>query len=430
MALHKMIRQTVFLSASHFAVRVVGFIMRIWLSRELGAQAIGLVELAQSAQMLLITPVVSGLPAAISRMCAQRDEAGQKAVLRSGILLSLCVSLPLMALGFVFREAIALWLGDVRTLPALIIYLPCIPVLGISCALNGYYYGTGRPVPPALSEMLEQIVRFLLCLRLCSLLSGWPMMLRAAIPALGALLGETAGLLFMLLAAGKVLFSLCRVKAGSKGTYREILSLALPLTGMKLVSSLMRTVNSTLIPARLQVSGLTAAESLTRLGMMQGMMMPVLSMPSFITCSLSMVAAPELSKRQAEGKPLRALTRRVLLYTVAIGLPAMTAVWLLAPLFANVFYRQAELLPLLRKSCLLVPVMSLTHVVGGLMNGLGMQKTSLKISLASSLVSILLTYALAAQPSLRLWGAVIAMAASQAVTLILSLKSLTRYISR
>ena len=192
----KLVRQTLFLSGSHFVVRVIGFVMRIWLSREMGAAAMGLVELAHSAQMLLITPVVSGLPAAVSRMSAKAtdDPAKQTRVLRCGMALALTASLPLCLLAFLLREPLALWLGDIRTLPALIIYLPCIPVLGISCALNGYYYGTGRPVPPALSELLEQVIRFLLCMRLAALLRGWPVTLRAAIPAAGALAGETVGL--------------------------------------------------------------------------------------------------------------------------------------------------------------------------------------------------------------------------------------------
>ena len=88
---HALFVQTAFLSASHFFVRVIGLIMRIWLSRSLGAAAIGLVELAQSAQMLLITPVVSGLPAAVSRLSAKHtDDAGmQTRALRCGIALSL-----------------------------------------------------------------------------------------------------------------------------------------------------------------------------------------------------------------------------------------------------------------------------------------------------------------------------------------------------
>lgn len=432
MAQSKLIRQTLFLSCSHFVVRAVGFVMRIWLSRELGAQAMGLVELAQSAQMLLITPVVSGLPAAVSRMCAQRKGREQTRVLTSGALLALGVSLPVAVLAFLLREPLALWLGDLRTLPALVVYLPCIPILGVSCAFNGYYYGTGRPVPPALSELLEQIVRFVLCVRLVGLLRAFPLTLRSAIPALASLAGETAGLLFMLLIAALAALGGCARRASgahapassSGAILREMLALALPLTGMKLVTSLMRTVSSALIPVRLRISGLSAAEAIGRFGMLHGMMMPVLMLPSFVTCSLSMVASPELSRRQAEGKPLGRLTRRVLLATLLIGLPAMAAVWLFAPLFAGPIYRQAELLPLLRFACPLVPVLALCHVTGGLMNGLGLQGQSLRIALFSNLLSLLLMYVLAALPQLRLWGAVIAMAAGNLLTLGLNLRAL------
>lgn len=418
-----LVRQTVFLSASHFIVRVIGFFNRIWLSRALGAQAMGLVELAQSAQMLLITPVVSGLPAAVSRMCAKSQPERQIRVLRCGIGLALLTGIPIAALAFAFRTELALWLGDIRTLPALLVYLPCIPILGVSCALNGYYYGRGKPVPPALSELLEQLVRLLLCIRLVFALRGWPTMLRAAIPAAASLMGETASLLLMLLiAAQAVLFG--RGEGSRRTVYREMLSLALPLTGMKLVSSLMRTVQSALIPARLQVSGLPAAEALSRFGMLSGMLLPVLMLPSFITCSLCMVAAPELTRRQANGTPQKGLVRRILVATLLVGLCAMAGVFLFAPLIAGTLYRQAELLPLLRRCCVLVPVMALSHVVSGLMNGLGLQGTSLRIALCANLLSVLLMYALAAQPELHLWGAVIAMAAAQAVTLALSLRAL------
>ena len=425
----RLIRHTMYLSCSHFIVRAMGFVMRIWLSREMGAAAMGLVELAHSAQMLLITPVVSGLPAAVSRMSAKAtgNPAKQTRILRCGMALSLIIGLPLCLAAFALRECMALWLGDIRTLPALIVYLPCIPVLGVSCALNGYYYGTGRPVPPALSELLEQIVRFFLSIRLVSLLRGWPTTLRAAIPALGALAGETVGLFFMLLLCARAL--LARGMGSRREILGEMLSLALPLTGMRIVSALMRTVNATLIPARLQLSGLPGNEALSQLGMMNGMLMPMLMLPSFITCSLCMVSAPELTRRQTQGKPLRPLCRRILLGTVGIGLFCMAGIALLAPLIAGKLYRQAELLPLLRGCCPLIPLMALTQVLGGMMNGLGQQRQSLRISLLSGVACVLATYVLAALPALRLRGALIATTLSQLITLVLSLVALKQTVS-
>ena len=253
-----LIQKTLFLSASHFAVRSIGFLLRLWLSRELGAQTMGLVELAQSAQMLLITPVVTGLPAAVSRMCAKTEGAHRVRVVRCALLLALPASLLIAVSAFIFRAPLCLWLGDVQTMPALLCFLPCIPILGVSCVLNGYYYGIGRPVPPAVSELLEQIVRALLCVRLVYGLRGWPTLFRAAIPAIATLAGETAGLILMLvLGARLILFA--HGEGPRKPILCELLTLALPLTGMRLVSSLMQTVNSTLIPARLRLFGLSAA---------------------------------------------------------------------------------------------------------------------------------------------------------------------------
>ena len=80
--MRSLVKKTIFLSCSHFVVRSLGFLLRIWLSRELGAQAMGICELAQSAQMLLITPVVSGLPAAVTRKSAKESEGRRVRTLR------------------------------------------------------------------------------------------------------------------------------------------------------------------------------------------------------------------------------------------------------------------------------------------------------------------------------------------------------------
>ena len=55
-----------------------------------------------------------------------------------------------------------------------------------------------------------------------------------------------------------------------------------------------------------------------------------------------------------------------------------------------------------------------------------MQRISLRISLASGLLSILTMYLLAAQPTLRLWGAVIGFGFAQVLTLALNLLALVR----
>ena len=306
--MRSLVKKTIFLSCSHFVVRSLGFLLRIWLSRELGAQAMGICELAQSAQMLLITPVVSGLPAAVTRMSAKESEGRRVRTLRCAAALSLAVSLALALFAFLGREALCAWLGDIRTMPSLLLYLPCIPILGVSCVLNGYAYGVGKPIAPAAGELLEQVVRAMLCVRLVYGLRGMPLTLVAAIPAAAALAGETAGFLLILTVSLRTL--LRRGEGARRPIFRELLALALPLTGMRLVSALMQTVNASLIPARLRLFGFSAEQAMASLGIFHGMLKPVLMLPSFIVCSLSMAASPELTRMQAEGKPLACLSRR------------------------------------------------------------------------------------------------------------------------
>ena len=110
--------------------------------------------------------------------------------------------------------------------------------------------------------------------------------------------------------------------------------------------------------------------------------------------------------------------------TTIMDAAAAVGVWLTAPLIANVFFRQAALLPLLRGSCCLIPVIAAAHVCGGMMNALGLQGASLKISLAASLLGVLAVLLLV--PVVGLWGAVASLGAVQGLTLLLSLRALRR----
>ena len=226
----------------------------------------------------------------------------------------------------------------------------------------------------------------------------------------------------LLLGAQLVLFA--KGTGARRPIFRELLALSLPLTGMRLVSALMQTVNATLIPARLRLFGLSAAEAMASLGVFHGMLKPILFMPSFVTCSLSMAAAPELTRRQTDGRPLCALSSGMLRAALGVGAAAAVGVWLTAPLIANVFFRQAALLPLLRGSCGLIPVIAAAHVCGGIMNALGLQGASLNISLAASLLGVLAVLLLV--PVVGLWGAVASLGAVQGLTLLLSLRTLRR----
>ena len=189
-----LVRQAAVLSVSNGATRALGFVMRVALSRRLGAEGTGVLELASSAHMLWIAPVTAGLPMAVSTETAA-GRGGE--ALHAGRRLALHVSLLMLPALFVFSPLIARLLGDARTLPALWCYLPCLPVLGLSAVYNGWCYGAGDTLPPAASELTEQALRFALCMGLLTVFPRMRAAYTAAVPALSTLLGEGAGLLLV-----------------------------------------------------------------------------------------------------------------------------------------------------------------------------------------------------------------------------------------
>jgi len=407
-------QQAAVLMGANVFTRALGFALRVMMSRLMGAEALGVMELSHSAHMLSIAPVTAGLPMAVSRMTA-RD--GHDAALRAGRQLIMRVSAVCLPLWLVLSPALAWLLGDLRVLPALWAFTPCMVILGLSAVYNGYCYGMGNAWPPALSEMLEQTLRIALT---AALLLGLPALTtagRAAVPALATAMAELAGLVLVMgmlrryrVRADKTVLSTAR---------REIVRLALPLTCSRLLTTLLRAATGALIPQRLIASGLTKAAATGALGMLQGMVMPVLFLPGIVTGALGTVSAPAVASRAGDARKRVA----VKLFAAALmcGLTGMMIIRCLSGFLAESVYALPELKLLFDRAAPLTLFFTLQHAVNSVLSGLGEQKRTLLPSLAGALLSLGGMYVWAAQPQRRILGVVQAMLLSQSATLIWSL---------
>ena len=153
------------------------------------------------------------------------------------------------------------------------------------------------------------------------------------------------------------------------------------------------SVEAVWIPLRLQASGLAAREATARLGMLSGMVTPVLMLPCVFTGSLSMVLLPRIALAEKEPKELRRLVGKCFLTAAPAGLGSTGAVWLAAPLLARWLYRLPELTPLFRFGAPLCLLFAFAHVSGGILSALGLQKLSMLGSLPVSGLTLLLASA-------------------------------------
>jgi len=273
-------KQTLFLTAVNGVVRALGLLMRVFLSRMLGAEIMGIMELAQSVHMVVITPLTSGLPSAISRLTAKSLPQNRLSPLHSGLWIARVSSAVLIPLMWIGALPISRLMGDVRVLPSLWFSAPCILILGYSAAYNGYCYGADLGTVPAISELIEQISRFTFTLLFLHLFQHFTPAWAAAVPTAATMLAEIIGLVY-------VIHTLHLPNPAPEGSYRQNLRsvsrLAFPTTVSRLLQTALRSLTAILIPVQLQRSGLSTAEATMRLGMLNGMVMPVLMLPCIFT---------------------------------------------------------------------------------------------------------------------------------------------------
>ena len=405
MAGQSMKKQAFLLTGANVIVRALGFIMRIFFSRLMGAETMGIMELASSAHMLVITPATAGMPLAVSRLTAKAGPNEKGLPLQAGKRIVRRLSLVLIPCFLLLSPFIARALGDARTLPALWMSAPCVLILGYSAVYNGYCYGVNNAWPPAASELMEQCIRFVLSLGLLYALPHLSTAWMAAIPSFSTVVAETAGLVLVL--------NLLRLPKPASppapAMEKKVTRLALPPTGMRLCNTGLRSLNAVFIPLRLRASGLAAAEATARFGMLTGMAMPLLMLPSVFTGALGMLATPALAARENSPKKLKTAMWELLLAALFVSLGCMALLYAAAPWISLNLYRMAELAPLIRFLCPTVCLMSLHQVISGMIAGIGRQKHAFYGTLIGAAITLLASWILTGLPSLRLYGAAGAM---------------------
>ena len=413
-------RQAMITACCGALVRAMGFGLRLWISRLLGAEALGVTELASGAHMLALTPAAAGLPSAVSRLTAKAENDEQRwLTLYAGRQMAAWMGLCVTPLFLFLSPVLARLLGDERTLPTLVFFAPCVLTVGLSSVYDGYFFGRGKALPPALSEGVEQIVRLGVVGALAFLVPRVTVAYRAALPAVASTLGEAAGLAVILAMAGSI--PSFRKDSRLPDRRRKLFSLSLPLLLNRFCHTGLRSLCGVIIPQRLMAGGLDKAEAMSRLGMFSGMAMPLMFLPCLISGALAAVGGPAMARcktKQAENR----LALRLLSAGLATGLLSAAGLYALAPYVSNLFYRLPELTPLLRAAVPLAVLLPVQQTVNGMMTGLGLQKRSLAAGLLGAAATLLCTWQWT--PARGIYGAAFASMAGHGLILFCELISL------
>ena len=359
-------KQTAVTAACNIGIRGMGFVLRLMTARLLGPEAVGVMELAGQAHMLALTPAAAGLPTAVSRMTAQRED--KEAVLLAARWMALRLGLLMGGVLLIFAPLIARWMGDERILPSLILFSPCVLLIGLSGVYRGYSLGRGNAWPPAFCEMTEQVMRLALVLVLGTLIPRLTVAWRAAVPAFATVMGEGMGLLVIAL-------WLRPHKRERAPVQKQLFRQSLPITLNRLSHTLLRTLCSVLIPLRLCAAGLSQAEAISRMGMLNGMVMPMIFLPGIFSGALGTVSTPAVAGCTSCDRQKR-MTVRLLITAAAVGCACAGVLYGFAFRIGERLYGLPEVGQLLQVMSPLAAFLPVQQVLSGIMAGLGQQRKS------------------------------------------------------
>ena len=301
---------TLILTVATTIVRVVGMLFRIYLANVLGAEGIGLYQLILTIYLAMVTLATSGIRVAVSRLISEeialKNYNNAKRVLRQSVFLSLFTGFAAAFLLYYFAEYIgSSILNDDRTILSMLYLAPSLPLIAISNCYKGYFYAVGKISKPAIVQVTEQLVRIFVIFAIMD--AFLPKGLEYGCAAVAV--GMTAEELFSLIITW--FFYIFDKKPYKKSNTKsdnmifKILGIAMPLSATSYLNAILRTVENTMIPARLLIYGLSAETAMSLYGMIKGMVLPILFFPSSFLTSLSSILIPSVAGDNAASNERR-----------------------------------------------------------------------------------------------------------------------------
>lgn len=369
------------LFCSNSALTLLGFAYRIALSRNVAATALGLNSLVMQVYGIVVSVCIPGLNVALSALAARIDRKELRMLFLSAAAAFTALWLTASAPICILRKRISGGaLGSPGTEKTLLLMLFCIYLTGIENLLRAIHIGQKKVAPCAISELTEQSARFVLVLILVKKLSDGTDEMAVFLIMLGMVLSEFVSVTFLGSSFYRS-FGRYGSKAGErKLMLKEIAVIAFPATLTAASSTVFASAGSLILPVKLMEFGMTRAEALSGIGILNTAATPVAMLPMPLISAIAAVIMPEISSLGAEGKDASGLVSKAFKAVAIYGAAACVILLFTSDTIARSLFGlspERDVFPLLLIKAFVI-YMQVTGAA--VLNGLMRQKTVLVLA--------------------------------------------------
>ena len=278
------------------ATRLASFIFKMWMSRSLGAEIVGLYQIALSVLLMLFT-ITAGAPTVLSRKVAEAGVNGdikkQNALLSASAVMGLGVSAIICAVLYALGDRLSFLFSNPQCLPLFFIMLPTLLTSTLYASLRSWFWGRKNFIAFSSTELVDEIVKIVLSIVFAGGFVG------TISGARGIALAMTISDAFCVLVLA-ILFFIAGGRIAKPKGFKQLTLGIVPLSATRIITSLGASLTALVIPQMLVKGGLSVAEATAEYGRVAGMALPLIMAPVTFISALAIVLIPDVASLRSK----------------------------------------------------------------------------------------------------------------------------------
>ena len=306
--------------------KIISMASRIIMSRELGVEAVSLYSLVNPIFVFLITISTFSLPTTIATLVSKNPLKGKKIFITS-LIIGIILNIFFIIIISFFSQYIAeLLLHNYKTEPSIKLLALVVPLTTLSSIIKGYFMGKKELILTSESSLIEECSRLLSVILLIGFFKNFDDEIKSTFFILVMIIGEIIQTSYLILSSGKKyiknIYKLKDIFSSEDYIFNEVISLSLPLTLSRVVTSFSFMMEPIILTTLLFKQGYSSEEITLNYGILSSYVMPLLFFPGFFSLAVSNYLLPNLSSLIAKNKYSEGqkLFYKILIFTGILGL--------------------------------------------------------------------------------------------------------------
>lgn len=420
------------LTSTSLLMKFAALIFNIYISNQIGSEAVGVFSLVMAVYLFFITVATSGLNIAVTvivseKFALNKNQQAIKAI-RTCIFFSLLLGIAAGGLILLFSNFItSKCLHNMVSSRPLFYIAIGLPFIAMSSCISSYFTTIRKAYKNAISQVFEFTIKMFATIILLKINISNGVEAICISLILADVISEICSftLIFILYIIDIKLKKLEDIR--SFGQRINILKIAFPVAVTSYIRSGLSTLKQLIIPTQLEKSGISCSRALSQYGIINGMVLPVITFPTVFTDSYSMLLIPEFSTYVAQKnyKAINYIANKIFKITCAFTMCICSIFFIFSNDLGLAIYNNIEIGYYFKIFTPFIFFMYMDHIIDCILKGLNKQFGVMCCNILDLSITTCFIYFLL--PILGIKGYVLSIFFSEVLNFSISLFQLFKY---